>query len=104
MRMPALIQDFQAPIIYTFRTPPGFDFPRFYAGMRRRGYVIYPGKLTQDECFRLGNIGRMFPHDMKFVTECIRDILEGMGVALPVRQIAASPSAPPEEWSCVAPR
>ena len=103
---PFLEPDLQGCIINTYLVPddPAWDFDAFYAGLAERGAVIYPGKLTQDECFRLGNIGRMFPHDMKFVTECIRDILEGMGVALPVRQIAASPSAPPEEWSCVAPR
>ena len=47
----------QAPIIATFRTPPGFAFQPFYDGLAERGFLIYPGKLTQAESFRIGCIG-----------------------------------------------
>ncbi len=49
----------QAPVIVTFRIPPGgwFDFDRFYDFLAARGVVIYPGKLTQEPSFRIGCIG-----------------------------------------------
>jgi 2-aminoethylphosphonate-pyruvate transaminase len=36
---------------------PAWDFDAFYKGLEARGAVIYPGKLTDAECFRLGSIG-----------------------------------------------
>ena len=47
----------QAPIIATFRAPPGFAFQPFYDGLAERGFLIYPGKLTQAQSFRIGCIG-----------------------------------------------
>ena len=49
--------------------------------------MIYPGKLTAADCFRLGNIGRLFPADIEHVLSAIRETLQEMGVALPVTQI-----------------
>ncbi len=69
---PFLDDAVQAPIIYTFRMPPGFDFPHFYAGMRRRGYVIYPGKLTRSETFRIGCIGALGPDDIRGALDAVR--------------------------------
>ena len=56
----------QAPVIVTFRIPPGqwFAFDRFYAFLADRGVVIYPGKLTQAPSFRIGCIGAIGPADM----------------------------------------
>jgi 2-aminoethylphosphonate-pyruvate transaminase len=49
----------QAPIIVTFHAPdlPSYDFKAFYAAVRARGFLLYPGKLTQIETFRVGCIG-----------------------------------------------
>ena len=49
----------QAPIIVTFHAPvlPGYDFKTFYAAVRARGFLLYPGKLTQIDTFRVGCIG-----------------------------------------------
>ena len=57
----------QAPIIVTFHMPadPAFQFQRFYDGLKDRGFVIYPGKLTVADSFRIGCIGRLYPKDMK---------------------------------------
>jgi 2-aminoethylphosphonate-pyruvate transaminase len=54
-----LPDELQAPIIVTFHMPsdPAFDFQAFYDALRRRGYVIYPGKLTVADSFRIGCIG-----------------------------------------------
>ncbi len=56
----------QAPVIVTFRIPPGgwFAFDRFYAFLGDKGVVIYPGKLTQEPSFRIGCIGAIGPADM----------------------------------------
>ena len=56
----------QAPIIVTFHMPadPGFDFNHFYDALSEQGYVIYPGKLTVAESFRIGCIGRLGAEQM----------------------------------------
>jgi len=50
------------------------------------GLVIYPGKLTKAQCFRLGTIGRLYPHDVQNLVLNVKSVLEGMGVSLPVTQ------------------
>jgi 2-aminoethylphosphonate-pyruvate transaminase len=74
--------DLQAPIIVTFRMPahPGFVFERFYDGLKTRGYVIYPGKLTIAESFRIGCIGRLYEKEMHGLIVAVRDVLDEMGV------------------------
>jgi 2-aminoethylphosphonate-pyruvate transaminase len=72
----------QAPIIVTFHTPvdPKFDFEAFYDRLRRSGYVIYPGKLTVADSFRIGCIGRLGPEQMEGALAAIREALGEMGV------------------------
>ncbi len=74
----------QAPIIATFRTPshPNFVFQRFYDSLKDRGYVIYPGKLTVADSFRIGCIGRLYPEHMRGALQAVRDTLAEMDVAL----------------------
>ncbi|HYC63396.1 MAG TPA: 2-aminoethylphosphonate--pyruvate transaminase, partial [Reyranellaceae bacterium] len=62
-----LPEKLQAPIIVTFHMPsdPKFVFQTFYDRLKERGYVIYPGKLTVADSFRIGCIGRLYPKDMK---------------------------------------
>jgi 2-aminoethylphosphonate-pyruvate transaminase len=73
----------QAPIIVTFHMPtdPKFVFQRFYDGLKNRGYVIYPGKLTVADSFRIGCIGRLYPKDMKGALAAVRDVLDEMRVS-----------------------
>lgn len=82
-----LADKLQAPIIITFHMPktPKFVFQTFYDALKDRGYVIYPGKLTVADSFRIGCIGRLFPKDMQGALAAVRDVLEEMGVALPVK-------------------
>jgi 2-aminoethylphosphonate-pyruvate transaminase len=83
----ALLTDaLQAPIIATFHTPghPKFDFQRFYDSLKERGYVIYPGKLTVADSFRIGCIGRITADDMRGALEAVRETLAEMGVNLPL--------------------
>lgn len=73
----------QAPIIVTFHMPsdPKFDFQAFYDRLKDRGYVIYPGKLTVADSFRIGCIGRLDSSHMKGAVAAVKAILAEMGVA-----------------------
>jgi 2-aminoethylphosphonate-pyruvate transaminase len=73
----------QAPIIVTFHKPadPRFDFEAFYDRLRQSGYVIYPGKLTVADSFRIGCIGRLGPEQIEGALAAIREALGEMGVA-----------------------
>jgi 2-aminoethylphosphonate-pyruvate transaminase len=77
-----LPDDLQAPIIVTFHMPadPRFQFEVFYDGMRERGYVIYPGKLTVAESFRIGCIGRLGATEIRGALAAVEDLLGDMGV------------------------
>lgn len=72
-----------SPIIVTFFSPadPAFAFDRFYELMKEKGFIIYPGKLTVVDSFRVGCIGRMDEHVMRRVVEAARTSLTEMGVA-----------------------
>ena len=79
---PLLSDNLQAPIIVTFRMPadPRFKFQEFYDRLKEHGYVIYPGKLTVADSFRIGCIGRLYPDHMRGALAAIRDILDELGV------------------------
>jgi 2-aminoethylphosphonate-pyruvate transaminase len=81
----------QAPIIVTFRMPAdeNFVFQTFYDKLKDRGYVIYPGKLTVADSFRIGCIGRLHPEHMQGALAAIRDIIDEMGVRSPKATKAA---------------
>ena len=84
----------QAPIIATFHTPghPNFDFQRFYDLLKERGYVIYPGKLTVADSFRIGCIGRLTVDDMRGALEAVRETLNRNGRRPRARQRSREPS------------
>jgi 2-aminoethylphosphonate-pyruvate transaminase len=77
-----LRDEIQAPIITSFFYPPdpAFDFVDFYTRLSDQGYVIYPGKVGKADCFRVGNIGRLFPADIFGLLDAIRRVLTVMGV------------------------
>ena len=79
-----------SPIIVTFFCPAdrAFEFTKFYDLMKSEGYIIYPGKLTVVDSFRIGCIGRMDAHVMKGVVSAAKKALEIMGV-----ESAAPPEA-----------
>ena len=68
----------QGPIITTFFYPAGvsFRFDEFYRYIKERGYAIYPGKLTEMDTFRIGNIGEIYPEDIHKLTGIIADFLK----------------------------
>lgn len=74
----------QGYIITSFRYPPhpNFTFDEFYTRLNDKGYVIYPGKVSNADCFRIGNIGRIFAHDVRDLLRAIRETLTEMGIEL----------------------
>ncbi|HRQ57241.1 MAG TPA: 2-aminoethylphosphonate--pyruvate transaminase [Azoarcus taiwanensis] len=80
-----------SPIITTFFCPadPHFVFDRFYALMKRRGFIIYPGKLTEVDSFRLGCIGQVDVPVMNRLLEAVVDTLHDLGVRNPAPPAAA---------------
>src|SRR5215468_5072058 len=76
----------QAPIIVTFHAPsdPKYAFKEFYDRVRDKGFILYPGKLTQVETFRVGCIGAIGPAEMRHAVNAVRDTLREMGI----RQVA----------------
>ncbi|MFX1674830.1 2-aminoethylphosphonate--pyruvate transaminase [Paraburkholderia sp. A2WS-5] len=79
---PLLPDALQAPIIVTFHIPddPRFVFNQFYESLKARGYVIYPGKLTVADSFRIGCIGRLGEKEMRAALVAIGEVLESMGM------------------------
>ncbi|MGE4290728.1 MAG: 2-aminoethylphosphonate--pyruvate transaminase [Desulfovibrio sp.] len=63
----------QSPIITSFMNPehPAYDFNKFYAELKGRGWVIYPGKVTGADTFRIGNIGHVFPADIQELVKAV---------------------------------
>ena len=89
-----LRRELQAPIIATFLQPAGFDFPGFYAGLNARGFVIYPGKLTEAETFRIGCIGQVYPADMDRLVRAVDEVLAPSGLRPPAPAAARRGGAP----------
>jgi 2-aminoethylphosphonate-pyruvate transaminase len=77
-----LADELQAPIIVTFHMPtnPGFDFARFYDGLKDQGYVIYPGKLTVADSFRMGCIGRLGAEQIEGALEAVAGLLNDFAI------------------------
>ena len=46
----------------------------FYARLKEKGFVIYPGKISDADTFRIGNIGDIFPKDMEALIQAIKEI------------------------------
>lgn len=79
---PFLKPEVQAPIIVTFHAPahPAYDFKTFYEGAKARGFLLYPGKLTQVETFRVGCIGAIGRNEMHQAVQAVADTLRDMGI------------------------
>jgi len=73
----------QSPIITSFYFPEGekFAFQKFYDGLKQRGFVIYPGKVSHAQCFRIGSIGDVHPADMTELIGHVSEVLGEMGVS-----------------------
>lgn len=74
----------QGYIITSFRYPDHgrFAFDDFYKRLRARNFVIYPGKVSKADCFRIGTIGRIFPEDVARLLTAISEVLAETGIQL----------------------
>ena len=72
----------QAPIIVTFHAPhdANYDFKKFYQEVKKRGYLLYPGKLTTVETFRVGCIGHFGEAGILGAIAAIAETLKAMGI------------------------
>jgi 2-aminoethylphosphonate-pyruvate transaminase len=79
---PLLGDNETGPIIQTFATPrdPNFDFTRFYEGLKQRGFIIYPGKLTKKPSFRVGNMGALDHEVMEMLVDATEATLKAMNI------------------------
>ena len=80
---PFLAPAVQAPIIVTFHAPadPRYQFRAFYDATKANGFILYPGKLTQVETFRVGCIGAIGPVEMQQAVHAVRLALRDLGLA-----------------------
>ncbi len=80
-----LVPEHQSNIITSFLYPghANFHFPEFYQRLSEQCLVIYPGKVTDANCFRIGTIGHLFPDDMQSLVAAIGRTLEAMGIDSP---------------------
>ena len=84
----------QAPIIVTFHAPgdPNYTFKAFYDKVRARGYILYPGKLTQLETFRVGCIGAIDANEMRNVASAVAETLKEMAISQVAPAAARAPA------------
>ena len=85
----------QAPIIVTFHAPadPKYAFKPFYDEVRNRGFILYPGKLTELETFRVGCIGAIGPEEMRQAVNAVRESLRALGINVGIPVAGKSPAA-----------
>jgi len=80
---PFLRTEIQAPIIVTFHAPADsrYEFKAFYEAAKQRGFILYPGKLTKLETFRVGCIGAIGRNEMQQAVNAVADALKAMGIS-----------------------
>ncbi len=81
--VPFLPADIQAPIIVTFHAPadPADEFKKFYDAAKRHGFILYPGKLTQLETFRVGCIGAIGTVEIEQAVHAVALAMQDLGIA-----------------------
>ena len=89
----------QSHIITAFLFPddPRFEFPEFYQRLSSKGMLIYPGKLTEGDCFRIGNIGKIFESDIESLLTAIEATLLEMNLNMKNTQQDTTPSPEPSD-------
>jgi 2-aminoethylphosphonate-pyruvate transaminase len=77
-----LAREVQAPVIVTFHAPgdPRYDFRALYEGVRAQGFILYPGKLTQAETFRIGCIGAIDASHLRAAVIAVAGALRELGI------------------------
>jgi 2-aminoethylphosphonate-pyruvate transaminase len=66
---------------YHYAKDSNWDFNKFYNELNSQGFVIYPGKVSKTDCFRIGHIGRIFPQDTENLVKTIDKVCQQMKTA-----------------------
>lgn len=66
---------------YRYPTDPNWNFNTFYNKLNEMDFVIYPGKVSNADCFRIGHIGRIFPADTERLVAAIETVTKSMKTA-----------------------
>ncbi|MBM3823146.1 MAG: 2-aminoethylphosphonate--pyruvate transaminase [Verrucomicrobia bacterium] len=76
----------QSFIITSFHYPedPGFKFDTFYRHLSAQGFIIYPGKISLADTFRIGSIGRLFESDIRALLGAVENTLRTMNISVPL--------------------
>lgn len=82
---PLIASIHQSPIITAFHYPtdPSFTFDAFYRSLKESRFVIYPGKVSHADTFRIGNIGHVFPDDISQLLKAIQATLTKLKIHMP---------------------
>ncbi|MEL6204491.1 MAG: 2-aminoethylphosphonate--pyruvate transaminase [Pseudomonadota bacterium] len=77
-----LPDEYASPIIATFHDPddPNYSFQAFYEAMERRGFIIFPGRLTSAGTFRIGTMGDLTEGDITLILNAVLDSMSEIGV------------------------
>ena len=77
-----LSEEDQGPIISSFKYPasPNWDFEVFYNKLAENDFLIYPGKVTNADCFRIGHIGHIYEKDMEKLCQVIEKVADEMNL------------------------
>lgn len=77
-----LTPDVRSYIITSFLYPnhTNFSFEVFYSKLNEMGFVIYPGKLSKVDCFRIGNIGQLYPVDIQNLIDAVDNVIHEMNI------------------------
>ena len=74
----------QAPIIITFKQPQNanFNFQKFYDALSDKNFLIYPGKLTVADTFRIGCIGNLNEKDMHDTISSVKEVVRDLKILI----------------------
>lgn len=70
---------------YRFPSDKNFNFQEFYKKLNEKDQVIYPGKVLDADCFRIGNIGHLLQDDMRHLLKCIEEVCNEMKISIPIQ-------------------
>ncbi len=80
--LPAAVQSYIITSFY-FPNDPRFTFEDFYRRLSDKGHIIYPGKISKADLFRIGSIGRLFESDMRALVAAVGEVLRDIGLRQP---------------------
>lgn len=87
--LPAAVQSYIITSFY-FPNDPRFTFEDFYRRLSDKGHIIYPGKISKADLFRIGSIGRLFESDMRALVAAVGEVLQDIGLRQPPNPSSSS--------------